>query len=86
MRILKHGNSDVLRNMNHFVQFNCSVCWCIFEADSTEYTRNFHYALNNVVESGFYATTCPDCHKMVFKAIPAEEVQAYERERTQGNS
>ena len=86
MKILKHGDSAVLRNLNKFVQFNCAVCHCIFEADSTEYTRNFHYDLNNIVKSGFYATTCPDCHKPVFKEIPDEEVQAYDRERSQGNN
>lgn len=86
MKILKHGDSAILRKLNNFVQFHCQTCHCIFEADHSEYTRNFHYDLNNVVKSGFYTATCPDCHKIVFKAIPAEEVQAYERERTQGNS
>ena len=85
MKILKHGDSEVIRKLNNFVQFHCQTCHCIFEADHSEYTRNFHYDLNNVVKSGFYTATCPDCHKMVFKAIPAEEVvQVYDRERTQG--
>ncbi len=84
MKILKHGDSAVIRKLNNFVQFHCPTCNCIFEADHSEYAQNFHYNLNNVVESGFYATTCPDCHKMVFKLIPDEEVKAYDRERTQG--
>ena len=84
MEIIKHGDSDILRKLNNFVQFHCQICHCIFEADQFEYKQTYHYGLDNVVESGFYTATCPGCHKMVFKAIPAEEVQAYDRERTQG--
>ena len=86
MKILRHGDSAVLRELNKLVQFHCPTCECIFEADHTEYAQNFHYNLDNAVESGIYVTKCPDCHRPVLKEIPNEEVQAYERERAQGNS
>lgn len=86
MKILKHGDPTVLRSLNKFVQFHCLTCHCIFEADYSEYTPKVYYDLTNVIESGIYAITCPDCHKLVTKEMSAEEVQAYERERTQGNS
>lgn len=86
MKILKHGDPAVLRNLNKFVQFNCAVCHCIFEADHSEYTPKVYYDLTNVIESGIYAITCPDCHKLVTKEMSAEEVRTYERERAKRNS
>lgn len=86
MKILKHGDSDILRKLNNFVQFHCPTCHCIFEADWAEYTQKVRYGLTNSIESGIYAIVCPDCHKRVIKEMSDEEVQAYERERTQGNS
>lgn len=86
MKILRHGDSAVIRELNKLIQFHCLTCECIFEADHSEYAQKFLYDLNNVVESGIYVTKCPDCHRPVFKDIPDEEVKAYERERTQRNS
>lgn len=86
MKILKHGDSEIIRNLNNFVQFHCQTCHCIFEADHSEYTQKVYYDLNNIVESGFYIAACPDCHRHVIESMPIEEVQAYDRERTQGNS
>ena len=81
MKILKHGDTAVLRKLNNFVQFHCQTCHCIFEADHSEYNRTFHYGLTTRIEAGFYTATCPDCHRHVIESIPADEVQAYERER-----
>lgn len=86
MKILKHGDSDILRKLNTFVQFHCQTCHCSFEADWSEYTQKVSYGLTNVIKSGIYATVCPDCHKRVIKEMSDEEVKAYERERTQGYS
>jgi nitrate/TMAO reductase-like tetraheme cytochrome c subunit len=86
MKILKHGDAEIIRKLNNFVQFHCQTCHCIFEADYTEYTQTFRYSLTNVVEFGFYTATCPDCHKHVIEVMPDEKVQAYERERAQRNS
>lgn len=86
MKILKHGDSDILRKLNNFVQFHCSVCHCIFEADHSEYKQTYHYNLDNVVKSRFYTAMCPDCHKRVIQEMSDEEVQAYDCERTQRNS
>lgn len=84
MKILKHGDSDIIRKLNNFVQFHCQTCHCIFEADHFEYKQTCRYNLDNIVESGFYKALCPDCHKCVIKAMSEEEVRAYDRERTQG--
>ena len=86
MKILKHGDPTVLRSLNKFVQFHCLTCQCIFEADCTEYTQKVRYGITNGIESGIYAILCPDCHKRVIKEMSDEEVQAYDRERSQRNS
>lgn len=84
MKILKHGDSDILRKLNNFVQFHCQTCHCIFEANCTEYKQTYRYNLDNVVESGFYTATCPDCHRHVVEVMSEEVVRAYDCERTQG--
>ena len=86
MKILKHGDSEIIRKLNNFVQFHCQTCHCIFEADWSEYTQKVRYDRTNVIEFGIYATVCPDCHKRVIKEMSDEEVKAYDRERVQGNS
>lgn len=52
MKIIKHGNLGVLKNI---CRFQCYKCGCIFEADDNEYipllARNEEY----------YSMGCPYC-------------------------
>ena len=65
MRILKHGDPDILEKLHETLQFHCPACKCIFEANYTEYTK-FQDLVNSI---DTYSTKCPDCSQKVLKHI-----------------
>lgn len=58
MKIIKQGDLNRLKEIK---RFECKVCGCVFEAENTEYRRDYSQREN----CGWYASKCPTCHSWV---------------------
>ena len=58
MKIIKEGDLNRLKEIR---RFECEACGCIFEAENTEYKRDYSQREN----CGWYAIKCPTCHAWV---------------------
>lgn len=81
MNILKHGNSDIIKD--YTTLFTCNRCGCEFTANSSDLTRNiadnvtaadiFIQFLDNIEnpdkisDHWIYNTHCPDCGQKLSK-------------------
>ena len=55
MKIIKQGDLNRLKEIK---RFKCKACGCEFEADNTEYKRQYSQREN----CGWYEIKCPTCH------------------------
>jgi len=58
MKIIKQGD---LYRLKEIKRFKCKACGCEFEADNTEYRRDYSQREN----CGWYAIKCPTCDRWV---------------------
>ena len=54
MKIIKQGDLSRLKEIK---RFTCKACGCEFEADNTEYRRDYDQREN----CGWYTIKCPTC-------------------------
>ena len=58
MKIIKEGD---LKRLDTTRRFECPKCGCIFEANATEYRKEWD--MNNTI----LACECPTCHDYVWR-------------------
>lgn len=58
MKIIKQGD---LNRLGEIKCFKCKACGCVFEADNTEYKREYSQRENR----GWFAIICPTCDRWV---------------------
>lgn len=61
MKIIKEGD---LRRLHKPEEFECQKCGCVFEADDTEYKREYSQREN----CGWLEIQCPTCKCWVTKS------------------
>lgn len=63
MKILKHGDIDLIDDKKQVHYFTCNYCHCEFTADETEYTSDSTVIFDNGLSFGF--SICPECGEEV---------------------
>lgn len=63
MKILKHGDVDLINEKKKVKYFTCNYCHCEFTADETEYTSDSTILFGSELSYG--NAICPECGKEV---------------------
>lgn len=58
MKSIRYGDKNKLLETK---MFDCNFCWCLFEADNTEYKVDSQY--NEI----YYYVRCPVCGRFVHR-------------------
>ena len=61
MKILKHGDVDLINKKGKVKSFTCYYCLCEFTADETEYTTNSDSTTLFDSDLIFGSAICPEC-------------------------
>ena len=64
MKILEHGNPELVQNP---LEFHCVSCGCRFIADYTEYKR-IHNTADGPDDYDICETDCPECGTHIIRA------------------
>lgn len=59
MKILKHGDIDLIDDKKQVHYFTCNYCHCEFTADETEYTTTDTTLYDSNLTFG--SVVCPEC-------------------------